>query len=235
VTQQDKIRMNQLQKKLKEEVENNQKICDRRKGEVVCYGNELQLQHYDSKSFVEGTKVCADIDKSCNMIQLNPQGSKFVCFIVEPRYKYRTTGMAVNYCDVVIFRSMKTGQFLHVSDREICLPKPRTKDKLREMNPGYMSVVKQKLDRRMAANEFAALHEVNTSTSRNKFTVRLFRGWKEDSSENIINGQMIVRLQHSESGAFLCSDDNDFTGDGLAEVFLWNYKGKSTDIEAMST
>jgi len=27
----------------------------------------------------------------------------------------------------------------------------------------------------------------------------------------------------------------DFTGDGLAEVFLWNYKGKSTDIEAMST
>jgi len=180
--------MIQLQKKLKEEVENNQKICERRKGEVVCYGNELQLQHYDSKSFLEGTKNCADIDKSCNMIKLNPQGSKFVCFIVEPRYKYRNTGMAVNYCDVVIFRSMKTGQFLHVSDREIFLPTARTKTKIMEMNPDYTSVVKQRIDRRMLSDEFAALHEVNTSTSRNKFTIRLFRGWEDDSSANIING-----------------------------------------------
>jgi len=46
---------------------------------------------------------------------------------------------------------------------------------------------------------------------------------------------MIVRLQHSESGGYVCSDDTDFTGDNLAEVFLYNYKGKSTDIEAISS
>ena len=31
-----------------EEVENNRKIFERRKGEHVEYGNELQLLHYDS-------------------------------------------------------------------------------------------------------------------------------------------------------------------------------------------
>lgn len=41
VSQQDKVRMTQLQKKLAEEVETNKKILERRKGEVVQYGNEV--------------------------------------------------------------------------------------------------------------------------------------------------------------------------------------------------
>jgi hypothetical protein len=130
---------------------------------------------------------------------------------------------------------MKTGQFLHISDREILIPNPRSKDKIKEKNPNYKPVVAEKIDRRMLSEEFAALHEVNTSTNRNKFTIRLFRGWQDEDNKNIVTGSSIVRLQHSESGGFLCSDDIDFTGDMLAEVFLWNYKGKSTDVEAAST
>ena len=45
----------------------------------------------------------------------------------------------------------------------------------------------------------------------------------------------MVRLMHSEKGGFLHSDDKDFTDDGLAEVYLWNFKGKSTDLEALSS
>lgn len=45
----------------------------------------------------------------------------------------------------------------------------------------------------------------------------------------------MVRFQHSESQGYICSDDNDFTGDSLAEVFLWNFKGKASDIESMNT
>lgn len=44
-----------------------------------------------------------------------------------------------------------------------------------------------------------------------------------------------MRFLHSESSGYISSDDNDFTGDDLAEVFLWNFKGKSDDIEALST
>jgi hypothetical protein len=33
----------------------------------------------------------------------------------------------------------------------------------------------------------------------------------------------------------LHSDDKDFTDDGLAEVYCWNFKGKQTDLEANSS
>ena len=44
-----------------------------------------------------------------------------------------------------------------------------------------------------------------------------------------------MRLLHSEKGGYLHSDDKDFTDDGLAEVYLWNFKGKTTDLEALSS
>jgi hypothetical protein len=40
--------MGNLNKKLQEEVSMNKKIFDRRRGELVTYGDELQLLHYDS-------------------------------------------------------------------------------------------------------------------------------------------------------------------------------------------
>lgn len=127
VTQQDKIKMGNLSKKLQEEVSMNKKILDRRRGELVTYGDELQLFHYDSKSFLEGSKNCSEIDKSCNMIKLNSQGSKMVCFVVEPRYKYRNEGQSVNYGDVVVFRNLKSNQYLHISTAEPQGPKPISK------------------------------------------------------------------------------------------------------------
>ena len=42
----------------------------------------------------------------------------------------------------------------------------------------------------------------------------------------------LIRLLHSERGGYLHSDDKDFTDDGKAEVYLWNFKGKSTDLES---
>jgi len=31
------------------------------------------------------------------------------------------------------------------------------------------------------------------------------------------------------------SDDTDFNDNGLAEVYTWNFKGKTTDLEALSS
>jgi len=45
----------------------------------------------------------------------------------------------------------------------------------------------------------------------------------------------VVRIQHSENGGFVSSDDKDYTDDGLAEVYLWEFKGDPTDFEAYST
>lgn len=42
-------------------------------------------------------------------------------------------------------------------------------------------------------------------------------------------------MRHSELGGLLSSDDHDFSDDGLAEVFLWVYKGKEDDLENFNT
>lgn len=80
--------------------------------------------------------------------------------------------------------------------------------------------------------------EVNTSNNKTKFQVmvcRYFDEDKEDMDERFVKGGMVLRLLHSEKGGYLHSDDKDFTGDDLAEVYLWNFKGKSTDLEANSS
>jgi hypothetical protein len=93
------------------------------------------LLHYDSKSFLEASKNCAEVDRSCNMVKLNKNGGKMVCFIVEPRYKYRNEGQSVNYNDVVVFKNIKSNQYLHISTRHTLLPKGRTKDDIKKLDP----------------------------------------------------------------------------------------------------
>lgn len=100
----------------------------------------------------------------------------------------------MNYCDVVIFRNMKTGQYLHVSEREVKEPNPLSKEQLKVLSKDYKSVVSEKNDRRMLPDEFAVFCEVNLSTSRNKFTIRLFRSWQDEENKSIITGSQIVRL-----------------------------------------
>ena len=116
------------------------------------------------------------------------------------------------------------------------MPKQRTKDDIPIQDRDlFRNIVYSNIDRRMLPDEFAACYEVNTASNKSNFTIRPYRSYAEELEENIIKGGQVVRFLHSESNGYICSDDNDFTGDDLAEVFLWNFKGRSTDIEAMST
>jgi hypothetical protein len=56
------------------------------------------------------------------------------------------------------------------------MPTPRSRDQLNIIDPdNYVPIITEKIDRRMLPDEFAPLYEVNTSASRSKFTIRLFR------------------------------------------------------------
>ena len=63
ITAADDIRMMQLKKKLEEELKENRSIMDRRVGETVCYGQEIELAHYDSNGLIEASKTVAEFDK----------------------------------------------------------------------------------------------------------------------------------------------------------------------------
>ena len=61
------------------------------------------------------------------MIKLSALGSKMVSFVIEPRYKYINLGTPINYADVVVFRNVKSNQYLHISLRDPLMPKLRIK------------------------------------------------------------------------------------------------------------
>ena len=49
--------------------------------------------------------------------------------------------------------------------------------------------------------------------------------YKENAMKFMRSG-MLIRLQHTELGGYLASDGTDYTGDGLAEVFVRTTKEK---------
>ncbi len=77
-------------------------------------------------------------------------------------------------------------------------------------------------------------YEVNVATNFSRFKCIPVCIFDEDDKK-YIRGGCVANLKHSELGGLLASDDKDFTEDGLAEVFLWKYKGKEGDVENFNT
>ena len=71
-------------------------------GEIVEYGNEIQLLHVDSGKYLQATKSCADEDNSCNKAELADSGSPNVYFRVLGGFRYKQEGDKVHYNDQVV-------------------------------------------------------------------------------------------------------------------------------------
>jgi Inositol 1,4,5-trisphosphate/ryanodine receptor len=78
-----------LKKKMLDEEETNRKLVERRLGEFVQYGSEIQLFHIDSESYLCAKKTCAELEKTCNKVELVEKPSPAIYFKILPRYKYR--------------------------------------------------------------------------------------------------------------------------------------------------
>ena len=219
-----------LERKLKEEEATNQKSFRMRLGEFVEYGNEIQLLHVDSGCFIEGTRFCADEDNSCNKVELAVTGSKNVVFKALGGFKYKLEGDRIHYNDQIVLYHNETKLSLHVTEK---LLKIEGLEGLPEsIKPGVDIITPKKADRRDPPNHYVPQCEVNLSGSKSKFQIVIYRYYDEDLDQQFIKGGSVVRLLHSERGGFMHSDDKDFTDDGLAEVYLWNFKGKATDLES---
>jgi hypothetical protein len=78
-----------LKKKMLDEEDTNRKHVERRRGEFVTYGSEIQLYHVDSESYLCAKKTCAEVEKTCNKVELIEKQSQAIYFKILPRYKYR--------------------------------------------------------------------------------------------------------------------------------------------------
>jgi hypothetical protein len=86
-------------------------------GEYVEYGNEIQLLHVDTNSFLQGTKHCADEDNSCNKIVLVTYGTKDIYFKTLGGFKYKQEGDRIHYNDQIVLQNVSYGMYLHVTER----------------------------------------------------------------------------------------------------------------------
>ena len=109
---------------MSDEEDTNKKLVERRTGEFVTYGSEIQMLHVDSESYLCAKKTCADIEKTCNKVDLIDRPSQSIYFKILPRYKYRQEGEKIKYGDQIIFLNVKMNLYLHVGETQIPIEHP---------------------------------------------------------------------------------------------------------------
>lgn len=105
---------------------------------------------------------------------------------------------------MVAFRNVKTDLYIHISQREVIWDENR---KTIQDGTPFLNVVSDKIDKRFPPNMYAPLYEVNCSSAKSKFTLLPFRNFEAQSNTSTIKGGQVIRLQHSETGAYVSSDD----------------------------
>eukprot|EP01135_Chromosphaera_perkinsii_P006243 Nk52_evm4s470 gene=Nk52_evmTU4s470 len=85
-------------------------------GEVVKYGQNIQLLHVKSNTFVSvNLRVAASLDKNACSVTLRSVPDSSCMLIVLPFYKLHSEGDNVHIGDKMIVGSARVSQFLHVS------------------------------------------------------------------------------------------------------------------------
>lgn len=107
-----------------DEEDSNKKLVERMKQEYITYGSVIQMVHIESESYLCAKKICAEVDKTCNKVELIDKPSQAIYFKIMPRYKYRTEGEKIKYGDQIIFLNLKVNLYLHVSETQIPIEVP---------------------------------------------------------------------------------------------------------------
>lgn len=167
-------------------------------------------------------------------MELVTYGTKDIYFKTLGGFKYKQEGDRIHYNDQIVLQNVSYGMYLHVTERFLKID--GLDGKVPEaLATGMKKICPKDNDRRVPPNMYVPQCEVNLSNSKSKFMIQIYRYYNEDPDGYFVKGGDVVRLVHSEKGGFVHSDDKDFTNDGLAEVYIWNYKGKPSDPEAKSS
>jgi len=61
-------------------------------GQQVSYGSDIQLMHFQSKSFLNGRIICSEYDKSAYKFELSKVYGEGMIFKILPKFKLRQEG-----------------------------------------------------------------------------------------------------------------------------------------------
>lgn len=99
---------------LKED-ELNEKLRKQSAGELVHYGDDIQLMHKDSGEFLVAKNECSKTDQIGYKLEIRKKTSSRMVFAFFPRYKSHKIGDAIQYGDNLRLKNTMNKNNLAVS------------------------------------------------------------------------------------------------------------------------
>jgi hypothetical protein len=195
----------------------NRNIIEESLGNVVRYGAEIQLMHYDSHSFVNATSDASQTEKIGYSCYLDTWYDPGMIFTLLPRFKSRQIGDTIQLRDQIVLKNLVSSAFISFDSSTAQLIYD---DKSFGAIENPFLVQHQVVDKRTERYRAYLSQE-----PQNSFQIILYRKFEEiNPAEDALRGGDLVRIMHTESEAMLASDIS-YMGDKQAEVFLRRYKG----------
>jgi hypothetical protein len=195
----------------------NRNIIEESLGNVVRYGAEIQLMHYDSQSFVTATSDASQTERIGYSCYLDSWYDPGMLFVLLPRFKSRQIGDTIQLRDQVVLKNLVSDAFISFDSSTAQLIYD-DRHYGRVENPFLMQ--HQVVDKRTERYRAYLSQE-----PQNSFQLIIYRKF-DDSGRTVdaLRGGDIVRIMHTESESMLTSDLS-YMGDGRSEVFLRRYNG----------
>lgn len=101
----------------------NQELIRSNSGQVVTYGNEIQLMHRDSSYFLISKNECSQTEQIGYKMEISNEYSTNMVFTLLPRYKSRRLGDLIQFSDEIYIKNIKINGFLNISGLQPESPK----------------------------------------------------------------------------------------------------------------
>jgi hypothetical protein len=221
-----------LEKKLKvaqDRVNNEKKVNDKKiisaYGSNISYGSTIMLQHCDSGEYLGAAQECSITTKIGYKVSLSHNFSKRMKFKLLPRFQSRNDGEPVQISDVVYFENVKYGTYLsvfmtcsqgdyssnpHAFEHSLMVERSTGNNKIKPTNP--LIPEKNCIDPSCTTNHIYLsqdkeyswgffVHQINPQIELDPNNCIV--GYNH---QNLVYGGDLVRIKHTENGAYLTAD-----------------------------
>lgn len=207
---------------VEKENESNMMRMKKLKGAEVHFGDEIQLYHVRSKSYILATKGGTAKDKSAFKLGLSTWPKNEMCFMIKPRYKIHGDGGFIQYKDEVLLFSNKIKAFLEVSNEGVS---ESIFEKVQSLLPMFHSLhlgINYRINSAIIAKQNGVLYSKSSGFVWDPVPVQI--ATKEENDPKWILGNDYIFLQHNETQAYLAIESTKELDS--SPVYLRKYVGK---------
>ena len=211
-------KLQKLDKKMAEEKNLNEKLIEKCSKNYIYYGSEIQLMHYDSKSFISGKNNYERNDMIGYNCELLDTFLSTMVFQILPKFKTHHIGDKIHYQDTIYLKNCTFNAFLNF------------KEESEENEYFYEQISPMLANHNWVDSRFEKKKLFLSSEKECVFTLKLFK--KNFSSNHFVFSFDYVTLEHTELQAFLTADRKYENEKVFKEfVFLRKYFGEIKEEE----